>query len=160
MTLSISRPSPHFPVHVKQQGATMIVLMARLRGFGVTVQLHQRSQIVKLKYIAANILTCSVATLAAVVSYSAFAQSAGGSVRRGEGLVSTHCAMCHAIGRSGTSPHPMAPPFRTLLRRYPAESLVESLSEGLTSGHPEMPTFVFSPSDTGAILLYLQSIQE
>ena len=33
---------------------------------------------------------------------------------RGEDLVSRHCAMCHANGRSGTSPDSKAPPFRTL----------------------------------------------
>ena len=33
---------------------------------------------------------------------------------RGEDLVSQHCAMCHANGRSGTSPDSKAPPFRML----------------------------------------------
>jgi cytochrome c len=79
---------------------------------------------------------------------------------RGEALLSRHCAMCHAIGRSGTSPHAEAPPFRTLGQRYPVESLEEALGEGLLSGHPDMPEFVFAPRDVGAIIRYLQSIQE
>lgn len=79
---------------------------------------------------------------------------------RGEALLSRHCAMCHAIGRSGTSPHAEAPPFRTIGQRYPVESLEEALGEGLLSGHPDMPEFVFSPRDVGAIIRYLQSIQE
>lgn len=91
---------------------------------------------------------------------AAWAQDASRSARRGERLVSAHCAMCHAIGRSETSPNPSAPPFRSLLRRYPLESLRESLTEGLTSGHPQMPTFVFSDADAGAILSYLQSLQQ
>lgn len=106
------------------------------------------------------LLASAVAVTLSVLVSSAFAQDASRSVRRGERLVSAHCAMCHAIGRSGTSPHPVAPPFQTLFQRYPLESLAESLGEGLISGHPEMPTFIFSPGDVGAILSYLQSIQQ
>ncbi len=91
---------------------------------------------------------------------STFAQGENRSVRRGERLVTSQCSMCHAVGTQGTSPHSKAPIFRTLFKRYPLESLVESLSEGLTSGHPDMPTFVFSPNDADAILSYLQSIQQ
>ena len=79
---------------------------------------------------------------------------------RGEALLSRHCAMCHAIGRSGTSPYSTAPPFRTLGQRYPVESLEEALGEGLLSGHPAMPEFAFPPQDVGAIVRYLQSIQQ
>jgi cytochrome c len=115
----------------------------------------------KLKHaLAVIVLVLSFAAPLTVLVSSAFAQHTSASARRGERLVSAHCAICHAIGRSGTSPHPVAPPFRTLFQRYPLESLVESLGEGLTSGHPDMPTFVFSPGDVGAILSYLQSIQQ
>jgi mono/diheme cytochrome c family protein len=80
--------------------------------------------------------------------------------KRGEALVTANCARCHAVGRSGTSTHPQAPPFRTLGRRYPIESLEEALGEGIVSGHPDMPEFAFSASDVGAITAYLKSIQE
>jgi hypothetical protein len=33
------------------------------------------------------------------------------------------------------------------------------LAEGLSTGHPDMPEFVFEPHDISAILAYLQSIQ-
>ena len=79
---------------------------------------------------------------------------------RGEALLGRHCAMCHAIGRSGTSPHHAAPPFRILGQRYPLESLEEALGEGLLTGHPDMPEFKFEPHQIGAIIRYLQSIQE
>ena len=79
---------------------------------------------------------------------------------RGEALLSRHCAMCHAIGTSGTSPHAAAVPFRILGQRYPLESLEEALGEGLLSGHPDMPEFRFAPRDVGAIIGYLKSIQE
>jgi mono/diheme cytochrome c family protein len=80
--------------------------------------------------------------------------------RRGEAILSQKCAMCHAIGRSGRSPHAVAPPFRTLSRRYPLEALEEALGEGLMTGHPDMPEFVFQPHEIGAIIAYLRSIQE
>ena len=79
---------------------------------------------------------------------------------RGEGLLTTNCARCHAIGRTGNSTHPQAPPFRRLGQRYPIEVLAEALAEGLSSGHPDMPEFRFEIDDVNAILAYLNSIQE
>ena len=52
-----------------------------------------------------------------------------------------------------------APPFRTLSSKYPIENLEESLAEGIVSGHPDMPIFVFDPHDVEAIIQYLQSVQ-
>lgn len=99
-------------------------------------------------------------TMTALLVSPGFAQDMSRAEKRGEGLLSRHCAMCHAIGRNGSSPHPVAPPFRTLSQRYPIDALQESLGEGLSSGHPEMPEFVFPSHDVGAIILYLQSIQQ
>jgi mono/diheme cytochrome c family protein len=79
---------------------------------------------------------------------------------KGEVLLRENCSRCHAIGKTGESPHPPAPPFRTLSSKYPVEDLAESLAEGIVSGHPDMPIFVFSPLDVEAIIDYLQSIQE
>jgi cytochrome c len=79
---------------------------------------------------------------------------------RGEGLLTSNCARCHAVGRTGNSTHPQAPPFRTLGQRYPIEVLAEALAEGLSSGHPDMPEFRFEIDDVNAILAYLESIQE
>jgi cytochrome c len=82
------------------------------------------------------------------------------SLKRGEALLAKNCARCHATGIAGRSPHPAAPPFRTLSRKYPIDGLQEALGEGLSVGHPDMPEFVFDPEDVGAILAYLKSIQE
>ena len=79
---------------------------------------------------------------------------------RGKELLDARCAHCHAIARTGESPHSAAPPFRTLSRKYPIDELAESLAEGLSVGHPDMPEFVFEPDDITAILAYLNSIQE
>jgi mono/diheme cytochrome c family protein len=79
-------------------------------------------------------------------------------VNKGEVLVKQNCSRCHAIGKEGDSPHPQAP-LRTLSRKYPIEDIAESLAEGIVSGHPDMPIFVFDPHDVEAIIQYLQSIQ-
>lgn len=110
-----------------------------------------------------NDLMCKAITIVALtlaLPSSGYTQDANRIERRGERLLSTHCAMCHAIGRSGRSPHRRAPPFRALSQRYSIESLSEALGEGLYTGHPEMPEFVFPPRDIGAILSYLKSIQQ
>ena len=91
---------------------------------------------------------------------TSFAQGNRAIEQRGEQLLAINCASCHAIGRSGTSTHPQAPPFRTLGQRYPIEDLAEGLAEGLSSGHPDMPEFSFEVDDVYAILAYLTSIQE
>jgi cytochrome c len=80
--------------------------------------------------------------------------------RRGEELLKAKCVRCHAIGRTGTSPHPEAPPFRLLSRKYPVEGLAEALAEGLSVGHTDMPEFVFEADEVAAIIAYLKSIQE
>ena len=79
---------------------------------------------------------------------------------KGEVIVRENCSRCHAVGVEGASPNAEAPPFRTLSSKYPIENLAESLAEGIVSGHPEMPIFVFGPHDVDAILAYLESIQE
>jgi cytochrome c len=79
--------------------------------------------------------------------------------QRGRALLGRHCSRCHAVDPIGSSPHPEAPPFRTLGSRYPIGSLAEALAEGLSTGHRDMPEFVFEVHDVSAILAYLRSIQ-
>jgi cytochrome c len=69
-----------------------------------------------------------------------------------------HCAGCHATGRVGESPLPIAPPFRTLHERYPVESLAEALAEGITTGHPTMPEFRLDPAQINDVIAYLKSL--
>lgn len=78
----------------------------------------------------------------------------------GAELLQKQCASCHAVGRTGDSPHKFAPAFRTLGQRYPIESLEEALGEGIVSGHPDMPEFKFDADDVGDIIAYLKSIQQ
>lgn len=103
----------------------------------------------------------SLMLVAGVVSAITLATgaSAQGSVDRGQALIQRNCAMCHAIGPTGTSPHNGAPPFRTLSQRYPLEMLEEALAEGMLTGHPAMPEFRFAPRQIDDIIAYLRSVQ-
>lgn len=77
----------------------------------------------------------------------------------GRELVGLNCSPCHSIGATGESPHPDAPPFRTLGQRYPIDALEEAFVEGIETGHPDMPSFVATPDQIGDIIAYIESIQ-
>ncbi len=79
---------------------------------------------------------------------------------RGQAIAEANCSGCHAIGATGESPAPEAPPFRTLSRNYRVDTLAEALAEGISVGHPAMPQFQFEPDDVDAVIVYLQSIQD
>lgn len=78
---------------------------------------------------------------------------------RGQAIAEQNCSSCHATGRSGDSPAPEAPPFRTLSHNYRVDALEEAFAEGISVGHPAMPQFAFAPDDVRALIAYLQSIQ-
>jgi mono/diheme cytochrome c family protein len=101
-------------------------------------------------------IACAAVALTAVMRPVA----AQDELKRGEELLTRDCARCHAVGRTGESPHKEAVPFRALAKRYPIEQLEEALGEGLMSGHPDMPEFQFDADDVGAIIAYLKSIQQ
>jgi cytochrome c len=107
-----------------------------------------------------KVLACLLGLVPMNMNQPALAQEGGTPAGRGESLLTTNCARCHAVGRTGASPHSAAPPFRTLSRKYKVEGLAEALGEGLSTGHPDMPEFVFEPDEVGAIIDYLQSIQQ
>ena len=90
----------------------------------------------------------------------AAAQSNASSAKRGEAIVKTNCADCHAVGLKGDSPNGKAPPFRTLGQRYKIDDLQEALAEGIVVGHggAEMPHFIFEPTEIDDIIAYLKQI--
>jgi mono/diheme cytochrome c family protein len=81
-------------------------------------------------------------------------------VRHGRALLKEFCASCHAIGTHGRSPHVSAPPFRTLGRSFDLDEFPRQLERGISSDHPDMPTFKFSVDDANAVRAYLRTIQE
>jgi mono/diheme cytochrome c family protein len=78
---------------------------------------------------------------------------------RGERLAQDNCGACHAIGNTGRSPLPAAPPFRGLGRRFDIEGLPESLAEGISVGHPQMPQVLWEARDIEAFMAYLRTLQ-
>lgn len=84
-----------------------------------------------------------------------------GAANRQQGLrlARLYCASCHAIDKVSPSPLTIAPPFRDLHKRYPVESLEESLGEGIMTGHPSMPQFQFEPDQIDDFLAFLKSLE-
>lgn len=80
------------------------------------------------------------------------------SAAKGLEILNANCGRCHATGKDDTSKHAEAPPFRVVVTRYPPENLAEALAEGIVSGHPDMPEFVFQPAEIEAILAYLGTL--
>ena len=105
----------------------------------------------RVMIIAASVAISSLAALPAL------AQSP--SEQRGLNFVRANCARCHAIDKIGESPLKIAPPFRTLHKRYPIETLVEALAEGISTGHPTMPEFRLEPDQIGDLLAYLKTLE-
>jgi cytochrome c len=88
------------------------------------------------------------------------AETLSPAAQRGRVFVQANCMKCHAIGRTGDSPLSIAPAFRTLHKRYPVESLQESLAEGIVTGHPSMPEFALPPDQIDAVIAYLKSQEQ
>ncbi|KIZ39589.1 MULTISPECIES: cytochrome c [Rhodopseudomonas] len=87
------------------------------------------------------------------------AVAASSAQLRGKAYVEAHCARCHAVGRSGDSPLTEAPPFRTLHKRYPIETLAEAFAEGISTGHNDMPAFELEPDQINDLLAYLKGLE-
>ena len=81
------------------------------------------------------------------------------SVRRGKAFAQANCSRCHSIDRTTRSPRVAAPPFRTLHKRYPVETLEDALGEGLSTGHPRMPEFRLDPGQVGDFISFLKSLE-
>lgn len=96
----------------------------------------------------------------AVLAVGVCAAQAQDPANRGRALVREFCSACHAIGKSGNSPHKSAPPFRTLGRSFDLDQFPRRLERGISAGHPDMPEFKFKGDDARAVRDYLRTIQQ
>ena len=80
--------------------------------------------------------------------------------QRGFIIAKTNCARCHSIDRVTPSPLAIAPPFRTLHKKYPVENLDEAMAEGISTGHPTMPEFRFDPDQIANFIAFLKSLEQ
>ncbi|MGE0500550.1 MAG: cytochrome c [Rhizobiaceae bacterium] len=99
-----------------------------------------------------------VALFTVTAGLLAAASAEGADVARGQALVEANCGSCHALGETGASLHPQAPPFRDVFVRYPPDLLAEALAEGISTGHPDMPEFVAEPDEIADIIAYLETL--
>ena len=100
----------------------------------------------------ALLLTCA---------WNAAAHALDAEQQRGKDLLERMCSKCHAVGETGQSPHPQAPPFRTFSEeKLYDEDFTERLQNGLSTMHPDMPTFHFGRRDAEAAVNYLKSLQQ
>jgi cytochrome c len=106
------------------------------------------------------ILLAALITTAVTAGFAVAQSSDQRLVPEGKSILTEKCSRCHQIGPTGRSPLAEAPPFRTIMQKYKPEQLEEALGEGLSSGHPVMPEFVFEPDEISAIVAYLQTLRE
>jgi mono/diheme cytochrome c family protein len=102
----------------------------------------------------------SCLALLIVCAWSSAGYGLDRELQRGKAMLETLCGRCHAVSPTGRSPDAGAPPFRT----FGDDKLYDNdfgrrLQDGLTTIHPDMPTFQFSRSDAEAAVNYLKSIQ-
>jgi cytochrome c len=95
---------------------------------------------------------------AGLTGWSGAASAYDARADRGYRFAQTHCATCHAIGKTGASPLAAAPAFRTLHERYPIDDLAEAFAEGIVTGHPSMPQFRLEGDQIDNLLAYLKSL--
>lgn len=81
--------------------------------------------------------------------------------QHGKQLLTKLCGDCHAVGTTGASPNSLAPPFRSFgdAKLYDND-LAQRLQGGLSTIHPDMPTFRFDRHDAEAAVNYIKTIQE
>ena len=99
-------------------------------------------------------------SLLALMSSSASAQPGlEPAEQRGLTIARAYCARCHSTDRVTPSPLAIAPPFRTLHKKYPVENLEEAMAEGISTGHPTMPEFRFDVDQINDFIAFLKSLE-
>jgi mono/diheme cytochrome c family protein len=94
------------------------------------------------------------------IAWSASAAALDAEQRHSKAMLQELCGRCHAVGTTGQSPNPLAPAFRTFGEKLYDTDMVQRLQDGLTTVHPDMPTFRFSRQEAAAAVNYLRSIQK
>lgn len=108
-----------------------------------------------------HLKACLFGVIFASISFvgTALAQDKS-QLARGEAIARSKCSVCHAIGKSSSSPTRInvETSFRDLYLRFPIAMLLQAAKTGYIAGHDEMPGFDLSPSDMTALLSYIDSL--
>ena len=109
-----------------------------------------------LRMVAA--LACLVLPLPGATGGAA--QALDPEQQRAKAMLENLCGRCHAVGKTGRSQNPLAPPFRHFGEKLYDTDMVQRLQDGLTTIHQDMPTFRFNRHEAAAAVNYLRSIQK
>ena len=103
----------------------------------------------RISFLALCVLFCGMASPAHTQTADAAA---------GEAYAEKVCAPCHAIHRTGLSPEPTAPPFRTVAA---TPGMTETaLRVWLSTSHPTMPNIVVEPQDMDNVIAYISTLKD
>jgi cytochrome c len=104
---------------------------------------------------------CLFGLVSASISFAGTAMAKEQSqLVRGEAIARSKCGVCHAIGKSDSSPTRINvdTSFRDLHQRFPIKMLLKAAKTGYIAGHDEMPGFSLSLSEITALLFYIDSL--
>ena len=97
--------------------------------------------------------------LAAAWSLAPAGAQTSPAAQRGLTFARVHCAQCHSLDAVSESPLKIAPPFRNLHLKFPVESLVRRLSEGISANHPTMPQFRLDADQINDVIAFMKSLE-
>ena len=81
------------------------------------------------------------------------------AAERAELIVRSNCSGCHAVGLTGVSPLPSAPPFREVAARRDLFLLEEDFGQGLVTSHPDMPPYRYRASEIDDLMAYFRMLE-
>ena len=157
--LRFPRPARCGKLLARQRVDNVLRLFNRLRPQPAEVTTLRRLEKRVRRIGVLRSILAALLLLAGLTALRAQQNEPGALAHHGRVLAEKMCGQCHALGASGASPHIGAPPFRALSDRVDLDTFASRLRDGLTSGHPDMPTFRFSREDARALNAYLRSIQ-
>ena len=82
-----------------------------------------------------------------------------GDPAKGQLIAQDLCASCHAIGATGASTMPDAPPLRDVLARRGATRLTADLESARHIAFLRMPQFFFGDGSAQNLVAYIETIQ-
>ncbi len=110
------------------------------------------------RLLASAALFAAALGLTACQALSAITGEDEGARMRGRETAEQRCAVCHAIGKSKTSPRAGAPAFTELKRRYSATGLLWELEASAAVGHYGMPVVTTSAKEREDLAAYVRSL--
>jgi mono/diheme cytochrome c family protein len=100
----------------------------------------------------------ALAAMVLIASGGAAAAAESPAVAAGRFIAARECGACHAIGPSGASPFPDAPPLRTVRPRMSRLAFLELLESRLETAHPRMPRLDLGPDEIANLMAWWDSL--